>query len=360
MHKRVLFVIDGLSGGGAERTILELARHMIQLGHTVAVAALQDEPVLPIPDGVDLIPAFDTSPRRLRKIGELGRRARILDEHLARHDPWYLVFSTLTQTDRIVARSSLGSAAWYRLAIQPSAEHLKNYRGLKRFRRLRRLRRTYARRKVVAISEGVRGDLVDNLGIAPARVETIANPFDFARVRRLASEPCALAGQDYLVHVGRFDAQKRHDRLLGAFARSSFPGRLVLVGTGSERQESHVRELITSRGLGSRIEMVGFQLNPYPFIKHARALVLSSDYEGFGRVIVEALICGTPVVSTRCPSGPDEILIGDLAVGLADLTEEGLASAIDRVLTNPPPIPESSLERYAIDSIVARYLTLAD
>ena len=360
MHKRILFVIDGLSGGGAEKIVLELAGHMTQLGHTVAVAILKDAQVLPIPDGVDLIPAFDTSPRRLRKFGEVGRRARILDEHLACHEPFDLVISTLTQTDRIVARSSLGAAAWYRLAVQPSAAHLRDYRGLKKFRRLRRLRGTYAGRKVVGISEGVCRDLVENLGIVPSCAETIFNPFDIARIRERASEPCALAGQDYLVHVGRFDAQKRHDRLLGAFARSAFQGRLVLVGTGSERQEARVRELITSRGLVSRVELAGFQLNPYPFIKHSRALVLSSDYEGFGNVLVESLICGTPVVSTRCPSGPDEILVGDLAVGLADLTEESLATAIDRALTNPPPITESSLQRFAIDSIVARYLALAD
>ena len=270
------------------------------------------------------------------------------------------MISTLTQSDRIVARSSLGAAAWYRLAIQPSAEHLKNYGGLKRLRRMHRLRGTYAGRKVVAISAGVGRDLAENMGIVPSRLETIFNPFDFTHIRSLASQPCPLAGQAYLVHVGRFSPQKRHDRLLGAFARSGFAGRLVLVGTGSDRQVERVRGLIRSRGLASRVELTGFQLNPYPYIRHARALVVSSDYEGFGRVLVESLICGTPVVSTRCPSGPDEILTGDLAAGLADLTEESLAAAIDRVLADPPPIAASDLGRFAIDSIVACYLALAD
>lgn len=360
MHKRILFIIDGLGGGGAEKSVLRLAGRIANLGHSVAIANLKNLRVLPIPDGVELIPAFDSSPRQLRKIGEVSRRARILDGHLARHDPWDLVVSTLAQSDRIVARSAVSSTAWYRLAIQPSAEHLKEHRGLKRFRRLRRLRHTYAGRNVVTISEGISRDLVENLGIVPARVETIFNGFDIARIRGLAAEPCPLAGQDYLVHVGRFEGQKRHDRLFGAFSRSAFQGRLALVGTGSEPQHAHVRELIESRGLESRVVLSGFQLNPFPFIKHARALVLSSDYEGLGNVLVESMICGTPVVSTDCPSGPSEIMTGDLSIGLADLTEESLAKAIDRVLANPPEITESSLGRFSIDAIADRYLALAD
>jgi len=360
MYKRILFVIDGLSGGGAEKAVLRLAGLMARLGHTVCVASLKDEQVIPLPDGVTLIPAFDTSPRRFRKIGEVGRRARILDEHLARHESWDLVVSTLAQSDLVVARSSVAPTAWYRLAIQLSAEHLKEYRGLKRIRRLRRLRDTYTGRNLVAISEGVRRDLVENLRVVPARIETILNGYDIARIRELASEPCALAGQDYLVHVGRFDEQKRHDRLLEAFKRSAFQGRLVLVGTGSEKQRIRLRELITSLDLGARVELSGFQLNPYPFIKHARALVLSSDFEGLGNVLVESLICGTPLVSTNCPSGPEEVMTGDLSIGLADLTAESLASAIDRVLASPPIITESRLDEYAIDAVVARYLALAD
>ena len=75
---------------------------------------------------------------------------------------------------------------------------------------------------------------------------------------------------------------------------------------------------------------------------------------------MEALINGTPAVSTRCPSGPEEILTGDLSVGLADLTEESLARAIDRVVASPPEVTPASYERFAIDSITRRYLELAD
>lgn len=360
MHKRVLFVVDGLSGGGAEMTAIRLAEQMRGTGHDVAIANLRDEQDVPVPKGIELIPAFDTSPRRLRKVGEIGRRARILDEHLSRRTPWDLVISTISQSDRIVARSSLGSAAWYVVATPPSARLLSGRRALKRFRRRRRLRDTYGGRKIVAVSEGVRRDLTRDLDIIPSRIETIYNPFDIDRIRGLAARACALAGREYLVHVGRFDAVKRHDRLLGAFARSSFEGRLVLVGTGTAEQVTRIRELIASMGLSSRVDQLGFQSNPYPFMLHARALVLSSDYEGFGNVLVESLICGTPVVSTDCPYGPAEILFGDLAVGMAELTEESLAAAIDRVVENPPAITEASYDRFEIGAITERYLALAD
>jgi glycosyltransferase involved in cell wall biosynthesis len=360
VSKRILFVIDGLAGGGAEKTLLRLARHLESRGHAVEIATLRGEQALPVPEGVELIAAHDTRSRRTRKFGEVARRARILDSHLKGRGPWDLVVSTLLQTDRIVARSSLADEAWYRVPIHPSAAYIGSSRGMKRRRRLARLRHTYTGRKIVGISEGVVRDLVENLGIRPSRSEVILNPFDIERIRRLASEPCDREGRDYLVHVGRFNEQKRHDRLLEAFARSGFGGDLVIVGTGTSEQRRRLRESISERGLEARVDLPGFQTNPYPIIRHARALVLSSDYEGFGNVIVESLVCGTPVVSTRCPSGPDEILTGELAQGLADLDADSLAEAIDRVLADPPMISEASVQRFAIVTVAERYLALAD
>ena len=360
MPMRVLFVIDGLAGGGAEKKVLTIAGEVVRRGHEAAIASLRDERVYAIPCGVSLIPCYDTSPRRLRKIGEVARRARLLNQALAGRPSWDLVVSTLFTTDRIVQASDLAEDAWYRLPNTLSAQQLDHVTGVKRARRLARLRRTYSGRKVIAISAGVGRDLVDVVGARPSRLEVIHNPFDVEEIRRLAAESCPFEGKNYLVSVGRFTRQKRHDRLLGAFARCEYGGRLVLVGTGTDEQTHHVAGRVRELGLSERVDLIGFHENPYPFMKHARALVLSSDFEGFGNVLVEALICGTPAVSTRCPHGPEEILTGAQSVGLADLTEESLGEAIDRVLESPPRITEDQYLPFLVQAITDRELSLAD
>ena len=356
---RVLFVVDGLAGGGAEKTVLRLAREMTGRGHDVAIATLRAERAYPLPDGVTLVEAYDTSPRRLRKIGEVRRRARILDRALAGRPAWDLVVSTLFTTDRIVRASLLADVAWYRVPNTLSVEQLAATTGFKRRRRLARLKATYDGQNVIAISAGVGRDVVETVGARPARLEVIHNPFDVEEIRSLADEPCRLAGEDFLLSVGRFSRQKRYDRLLGAYARSGYTGRLVIAGTGTGEQVRAVAERARELRIADRVDLVGFKENPYPIMKHARALVLSSDFEGFGNVLVEALVCGTPAVSTRCPHGPEEILTGDLSVGLAELTEESLAEAIDRVALNPPTITDEYIDPFRVRAIAGRYLVLA-
>ena len=133
---------------------------------------------------------------------------------------------------------------------------------------------------------------------------------------------------------------------------------MVILGEGEQRSE--LEELINSLDLKNNVKLLGFVDNPYAWMSHAAVFVLSSINEGFGNVIVEAMACGTPIVSTDCPSGPSEILEkglwGDLVPpGNADL----LAQAIINTVNNPIQIDITTRAQFfSVDKAVNQYLDI--
>lgn len=358
----ILFIIDGLAGGGAEKVVLTLAGAMAARGHHVTVASLRRECAYAIPDGVQLLLVEDTYRGPLRRQTEIGRRAKQLDEALKQHFAGRhidLAISSLPKTDRIVATSTQLQDAWMCLHGTVVQSQLGLRHGLQRWFKQRQLTTTYQGRKLLLVSPGLQQDLALLQAVAPQRIAVIPNPFDFAEIARQAAAPCPLDNQPFLLHVGRFHPVKRHDRLLQAFGRSHYTGKLVLLGKGSEQETAAIRREITRLDLEQRVLLAGFLDNPYPYLRAAEALVLSSDAEGFGNVLVEALACGTPVISTDCPFGPADILSGSLATGLAACDVDSLAAAIDRVVASPPLLSAGALARFAIDHVVDQYLALA-
>jgi glycosyltransferase involved in cell wall biosynthesis len=173
----------------------------------------------------------------------------------------------------------------------------------------------------------------------------ICNPVNATEVRALAEcEPAGVEGS-YIVHVGRFNRQKRHDRLLQAFAKVRSNVKLVLLGDG--RLEADIRALADQLGLTGRLVFMGFRQNPYPLIKSAKALVLSSDVEGLPTVILEAISLGTAVVATDCPGGIREIIARDSPslVPLDDI--DALAAAIDDAVDHPEKYTSSLDEKFS-------------
>lgn len=304
---RILMIIDGLPGGGAEKVVLTLCQGMQQQGHDVSLISLRDVCNYPIPSGIDYQVVADRSRAPWRKLTELPRRAAALDRAIAEHErqrgAFDLVFSNLHKTDRIVSRSKrlASDRLWFCIHGILSTSYLGHRKGLDRWLKQRKIANVYQGRNIVAVSQAVGDDLQRNLPIRPRRLAVINNPFDLDAIRQQAAAPCELAGQDYLVHVGRFHATKRHDRLLKAYALSGIQVPLALIGTGDDARVAEVKRLAADLGIAERVLFLGFQTNPYPFIRHASLLVLSSDSEGFGNVLVESLLCDTPVVSTRCP-----------------------------------------------------------
>ncbi|MFK3659493.1 glycosyltransferase [Scandinavium sp. NPDC088450] len=361
---RILMIIDGLPGGGAEKTVLTLSRGLVEMGHQVSLFSLRKVCDYAIPEGIDYQVVQDTCKKPWRKLTELCRRAHLLDEAIIKAQEkgnFDIVFSHLHKTDRIVARTRAISRdkIWYCVHGMFSFSYLRNRRAPSRWFKRAKIRRVYENSQVVAVSNAVLHDLTQNLRITLSRDAVIHNPFDIANIQQLATEPFELEGQEYIIHVGRFHEHKRHDRLLRAFAKSGIPDQLVMMGNGSQKHIDQLKALAKTLGIADRTQFRSFVPNPYPWIKNAKQLVLSSDCEGFGNVLVEAIICQTPAVSTRCPGGPSEILTGELARGLSEMNDDGLANTMQDIWQHPPAIDNTTISAYGIEAICRQYIALA-
>ena len=234
--------------------------------------------------------------------------------------------------------------------------------------RKRRLRRIYARiyhdKRIIAVSQGARDDLVKHFGAAPDKAKYIYNPLDFKHIQakiKNANDEEAVSSphpRPYILGAGRCIPLKNFSLLLRAYAEARCKEDLVIIGDG--RYKSYLQRLAEQLEISNKVCFAGFQPNPYPWFLHARLFVLSSNYEGLSMVILEALACGTPVVSTDCPNGPAEILSRfDLSDYLSPVDDvETLARNIARALADPPRINMTGLDAFRPDTIAKEYLTL--
>ena len=190
--------------------------------------------------------------------------------------------------------------------------------------------------RVVAISRGIQESVETLIPALSGRVRTVYIPLELDKVRQLAQEalPEGAPAEPYLVAVGRLAPQKGFDILLRAYARLRNRGvthPLVIVGEGGEGDA--LRKLAASLELAPYVVFAGFQSNPYPWLRGAAVFVSSSRFEGFCRVIAEALAVGTPVVATDCPSGPAEVLEhGRAGLLVPNEDDAALADALERLL----------------------------
>lgn len=217
--------------------------------------------------------------------------------------------------------------------------------------------------RIIAVSQGLAEELLDLTKLPRDRVVTIYNPVITPELFRLAQEPVdhpwfQVGSDPVILGVGRLVPQKDFPTLLRAFARvrASRRARLVILGEGPER--ARLQQLAYDLGIDSEVDMPGFVRNPYAWMARASLFVLSSAWEGFGVVLVEAMACGTPVVSTDCPHGPAEILQGGRYGMLVPVGDEAaMADAILRVLEgHPARVSSEAVERFRLEPVLNSYL----
>lgn len=333
----VAFFLPSVVGDGAQRIVLAIGEALARGGLRVDLVLAKREGVLldRIPEGVRVVDL--QASRMLAAIPALAG-------YLQRSQPRVLM-PTITVANVVALIARWLAAVPTRVVIRQAA-HLSATKDISNRLKARLIAWLAARLYrtadgAVAISKGVGEDLVVGAGIDRRRLSVIYNPIDVERVRREGlvdpGHPWLNDAIPVVIGVGRLTHQKDFATLLRAFARlrKIRPARLIVLGEGEDRDA--LKAVAAELRVADDVDFPGYKTNRLGYMARARVFVLSSRWEGFGNVLVEALACGVPVVSTDCPSGPREIL-DDGAVGaLVPVGDDGaMAAAIADALDRPP------------------------
>ncbi len=358
----IAFFLPLLAGGGAERVCLNLAAGFLDRGFRVdLVLAKAAGPLMKdIPEGTRVVVLGAA-----RTVMALPK----LTAYLRREKPAVLVAAPdhanlIAIWAGMLASSRTDIIATNHINITFSTRQTPKLQE-KLYPWLLRLFHSGAK-YIVSVSEGNADALLNMTGIPRRKVHVIHNPVVspdlLAASREPLDHPWFVPGSPpVLLAVGRLEPQKDYPTLLDAFVllRDTRPARLVIIGEGSQR--AALQEKAASLGIAGDVELRGYDPNPYRFMAQADVFVLSSAWEGFGNVLVEAMACGTPVVSTDCPSGPAEILAGGEYGRLVRPADPGaLAEAITQTLDAPLDgnLLRARANEFTLDTISKQYLSL--
>ena len=354
---RIAILLPDLRAGGAERLHVSLARAWIAHGFEVELVLRQarGELLAELPRGSSVV-SLDAG--RVRStILPLARYLRMSKPQALLAAMWPLTVVAVVSARMAGFRGRLlgsehsplslayaGRGALHRVLLSSSQRWA--------YRRLD---------AVIGVSLGVADDLARLSGLPRDSFKVINNPAALGGVVAQSETPIEIASapRPIFLTVGTLKRVKRQDLLIDAFARlpADSRGTLCIVGDGPERAtlEARIQEL----GLEDSVLMPGFIANPGPWYAAANAFVLSSEYEGFGNVLVEALEYGLPIVSTDCIAGPSEILEGGRYGRLVPVGDaEAMAEAMKQALIAPfdRDALQARAKDFSLEVIADRYL----
>ncbi len=392
MH--IALILPDLGGGGVARSMLRLARGLNGRGHRVDFVLFQ--PIIrchdEVPDGAGLF-TCGSQPENGTKEGAAAVLARLVQipthsrpldwfrmANALRWDPFCVLDPPLLHQARAVAsyidlvkpdcvlpslsRAKAAALLACRFLAEPPPVVPIVHSFVSRYRHTRRYRHLagYAAH-FIAVSGGVSERLSAVTGIPRDGIATIYNPIVHSDLEPKMAEPpdhpwLIDDGPPVILSAGRLARLKDYPTLIKAFSRLTArrPCRLIILGEGRMRNE--IETLIRKLDLGDRVSLPGWVENPFPYMSRARLFAMSSRHEGLPGVLVEAMACGCPCVSTDCPSGPAEILRNGQLGPLVPMGDESaLADAMERVLTRPPDadVLRRRAADFSADSAVRAY-----
>ena len=366
--KRVCFVLPSLAGGGAERVAVQVLSALDERRWDRSMYLFKREgPYLAdLPASVRLSSA--TSESRIGKLLELRKYIRETRPDLVVSFLSYFTVLAAARTAAVGARVVFVLGTPMSAFLADADYHWKTPSHRTLFALVTRAGCNMAD-AIAATSRGVSEDLTRNFGVRAGAIKVVHNPIDFASMQDAVREPLDADDEGAwkhpaIVSAGRLAEAKNYPLLIEAMAllRRRLPAaRLFILGQGD--QEPRLREQIASLGLSDAVRLCGFQRNPWKYIARADVFALTSRYEGFGNVLIEAMACGVPVVVTSSP-GPLEV-VHDNVDGLIvpEHAPAAVAQALESVLTDDrrrasmAAAAREASARFALPSIAGQYDT---
>ena len=355
----ILLILKALEGRGAERMVTILARAYLNMNYDVHVLCLEDTKDMHLDSGVFYHVVSYNQPLLEKEIEQATAykqiAARIDDYVLKNIGIPELILANIYKINWIMAYSNLPNIVnvLHTAVSRQFQAQLKTTPS----QTIKHLKMVYGVHPCSCVSKGARQDLLALIGNEDNKTTMIYNPCDVRQIQKLANKPFpikefGLTNKRYIIHVASFDAMKGHRELLQAYAKTERKLPLVLVGKG--RLENEIKQLVIELNIQNSVYFLGFQANPYLLIANAALLVMTSKYEGFGYVIVEAQALAVPVISTDCPFGPRELLPQKNLVAVGDI--EGLAVLINMAVNSADQFTTPLKQQLLPKKIAQQYL----
>lgn len=368
--KKVFFIISSLGGGGAERVMLNILCNIDRevFKPVLILFEKRGEYLDALPPDIEIkVVGTRKGIFRLRGLVSFGVIKK-LSKLIKEENPDVLVsFMWYTNLIALTARSLSKSKC--RIAVSERYGLLISHEGwLIELLRRQVIRFFYPKANLIIVNAKEMGiQLRKMFNISENKIAVIYNPVDLKKINQLCIKDAHhLWYQEQIpiiTAIGRLTLQKGFAYLLRAVHILLSEGircRLVILGRGPERE--NLEKLSAELVISSHVEFLGFQENPYKYLARSTVFVLSSLYEGFPNVLLEAMALGIPSVATRCPTGPDEIItegVDGILVPPAD--EKAIADAIKKLLLDEDlrkRLSEAGKRRiqdFAVEKIVKQY-----
>lgn len=339
--------MNSLAGGGAERVCLNLAEQLYKLKIESDFIIIFNKKVdYSIPNYVHIFSLQLNDPYLTRF--SLIRQIPKINAYISDKE-YVLITAHLYPAYQLASLTKVGKKCLY---VIHATQHLEDRENSWRYKM--KLWWFLRRKKIVTVSKGLEKELEDEYGINPGNITTIYNPCNIRELKRGAQQEPTHT-RPYILVMGRLEEQKNPLLALELYYRGNFCKDYDLIYLGKGSLENSLRKKIDSYKIQNYVFMVGFHKTPKEWIRNASLLLLCSRQEGFSMSIAEALICGTPVVSTDCPHGPNEILKGELSKYLI-YPEKNIQESIAVIAEALKTYPEIREEYYAEfdDTLITR------